>query len=152
MAKTKRTKPSKISAKKKAAKKHTTKSMELPESVKWFLDFANLGSKPGKVSLMKVAPGRAINRPPSEPAPPISYLSENDFIDENRNLWCEESGELNFRFSMDDTPSAEEFRDFLSKTEINVGSRYSNAKVKAAWLIANCTFQSKCTPDIGTKG
>ncbi len=179
MAKTKCTKLSKTSAKKKAAQKEskpkkvskekpspsakkqakssktrTTKGNDYPESVQWLLDFANLGSKPGKVSLMKVVKKHTLNRPPSEPASLSGILSENngyrDFIDENGNLWHEESGKNSFTFSMDDTPSPEELRDFLVKTGINVESGYSDAKVKWAWFIAVCTFQCKYASCIST--
>jgi hypothetical protein len=164
MAKTKCTKLSKTSAKKKAAKKEpkskkivkektspsakkqnkpTTKGNDLPESVKWLLDFANLGSKPGEVSLMKVVTKRAIHRPPSEPGVPIENLSENNFIDENGNLWCKESEKTSLIYSLDDQPSPEELRDFLVKTGINVDSGYSDAEVIWTWSIAGFTFQCK---------
>ncbi len=81
MAKTKRTKPS---------IKPTTKGKDLPESVQWLLDFANIGCKPGKLLLTRVYESTTVKRPPAEPGTikkltldsfAYSMLKENRFKD-----------------------------------------------------------------------
>ncbi len=54
MANTKRTKSSKISAKKKTAKTPTTKVNNFPELIQWVLGFLNLRSTPGKQNINKL--------------------------------------------------------------------------------------------------
>ena len=67
MPKTKRTKPS---------KKTTTKGNDLPASVKWLLEFVNLGCKPGVLNRGKVfEESSTLNRPPSEPGTPTTIHS-----------------------------------------------------------------------------
>ncbi len=74
MAKTKRTKPS---------KKPTTKGKDLPESVQWLLDFANIGSKPGNVSHLRIWGNSPVKRPPSEPAAlRIVFLDTRSLVEE----------------------------------------------------------------------
>ena len=79
MAKTERTKPSKISAKKKAAKKPTTKGGDLPESVQvqWVLKFLNLRSEPGKQNLNKLPADvrKELKCPPLYPSPGVEQCS-----------------------------------------------------------------------------
>ena len=77
MAKTKSTKISKISAKKKAAKKPTTKVNSPPESVQWVLDFLNLRSEPGKQNLNKLPADvrKELKCPPLHPSLDIEQCS-----------------------------------------------------------------------------
>ncbi len=69
-----------MSAKKRAksSKKLTTKSKDLPESVQWLRDFANLGCKPGVLSLKRGYGNAKVKRPPSKPAALKKILFEYD--------------------------------------------------------------------------
>ncbi|MCR4290221.1 MAG: hypothetical protein NUV86_08170 [Candidatus Scalindua sp.] len=86
MSAKKQTKSSKLSTKKKVAKKQnklskkpTTKVKDLPESVQWLLDFSNLGCKPGVFSLKRFHENEElrINCPPEEPAAPKFFFDDS---------------------------------------------------------------------------
>ena len=52
----------------------------LPKSVKWLLDFANIGSKPGKLCPWKLSGSITAKRPPSEPATPKEILLDSHIL------------------------------------------------------------------------
>jgi len=123
----------------------------LPKSVKWLLDFANIGSKPGELFPEKVAEVSKIKRPPTEPAPlakdPFkkiidgvsSILSPDEkshiekilkkslYRDKNDIIWTKQKdGSLNYRGASNSSPPTEVFRKFLSKTKITVAPHVVN--------------------------
>ncbi len=157
----------------KSLKKSTTKSKDLPESIQWLLDFANIDSKSGELFPEKVVGLPIIKRPPAEPAPLAkdqfkkiidgvsSILSpdEKSYIekilnkslckDENDIIWTkQDDGSLNYRGALNSFPQIEVFRQFLSKRKITVDPQVLSMQKEylqyiLCWRIARISLLSK---------
>ena len=66
----------------KPSRKPTNKDNNLPESVQWLLDFANLGCRSGNLSLQRVFHRTAAKRPPAEPTTLKKVLFDSCFFEE----------------------------------------------------------------------
>jgi hypothetical protein len=70
-------------AKQNKPNKTTTKGKDLPESVQWLLDFANIDCKPGNLSLLRICGNSPVKRPPSDPATlGIVFLDTRSLVEE----------------------------------------------------------------------
>jgi hypothetical protein len=109
----------------------------LPDTVQWLLDFANLGSNPGELNPPRLGKILKVKRPPIEPP---SYLSNiNDFslipkelpysdfcsrlysncvIDDKGFAWLKTYKEVVFCGKSNFYPSLKEFKGFFYKTGI----------------------------------
>lgn len=68
---------------------HTTKVKKLPESLNWLIDFANIGSKPGKLFMGRVGQSPALKRPPSEPVTSKEICLDSNLIEFALSNWDE---------------------------------------------------------------
>jgi len=82
-----------MSAKKqtKPSRKPTNKDNNLPESVQWLMDYANIGCKPGNLALKRILAKTILKRPPAEPGTSKKYVFDSGIIDDMLSLDKKES-------------------------------------------------------------
>lgn len=100
----------------------------LPDTVQWLLDFANLGSNPGESNPQKQDKILKLKRPPVEPPPEITSLElgecphtgldSNIITDNNGYEWLRTWGKPIFLGKKDYHPTLEEFKRFFFKAGI----------------------------------
>ncbi len=137
----------------KTSKKLTTKNKDLPESVQWLLDFANLGSKPGVQNPSKVSEYHEVKRPPIDPPAHkdlpeiVSTLSGSvPVTDRNGYRWIDYGDGSIYKGREDYDPTLKEFKEFLKKTGIKKGKDCGHWTLKQVWKCTSYSFF--CVMDI----
>ncbi len=92
---------------------------DIPKTVKWLLEFANLGCKQGELNLQSLDKISILKRPPVKPPanhdkPPLPHTALNTITDNTGYQWLRTWGEPVF-LGKDVYPALSEFKTFFTK-------------------------------------